>query len=91
LDERYEDTMEAYVEVRAEYGDALYEFQFWQQDTYSWEFEEAQEILWEVEERLNNMKWDIGDMLQQRVEQEAMDYELSVRMAREQADEEAWD
>lgn len=91
LDERYEDTLEAYVEVRAEYGEALYEFQYWQQDTYSWEFEEAQETLWMVEDTLNAMKWDINDMLQQRVEAEAMEYENQVRMARETADEEASD
>jgi hypothetical protein len=85
LDNRYELTLEEYAEVRVEYGEALYEFQFWQSDTASVEFEEAKETLWAIEDTLNEMKWDINDMLNQRTEQAAADYELRVRTQRDQA------
>lgn len=39
LGERYEDTLEEYVVVREQYGVALYDFQLYQADTTSAEFE----------------------------------------------------
>lgn len=91
LGERYDDTIEEYVVVREQYGVALYDFQLYQADTTSAEFETAQQNLWAIEETMNNMKADIDDMLKQRTEAEAEAYEYEVRVARETATQEAYE
>jgi phage-related minor tail protein len=79
LDERYEDTVEAYAEIRDQYGEALLEFQRQQVDTSSTAFEEAKKDLWEIEEVMNTMKGELSEMLNTRTQQEAADYELRIR------------
>lgn len=82
LDERYERTIDAYAEVRDQYGEALIEFQRQQADTTSVAFGEARDALWEIEGVMDQMKWELSDMLNTKTQNEAADYELRIRTQR---------